>query len=130
MEEPGGLQSLESDTTEQLDNKSNWEDSTFSGATEHVRHNSRACALEHVSRNYCSTHAWSLCSATGEATAMRSPYTTIVSSPLLTATRESPHTAMKSQSSQKKRGMRRLWKDREVLINCLWMDFGKVSQRG
>ena len=49
MEEPGGLQSLESDTTEQLNNKNNWEDSTFSGATEHVRHSYWAYALEHVS---------------------------------------------------------------------------------
>ena len=49
MEEPVGFQSLESDTTEQLNNKNNWEDSTFNGAAEHVHHNYWACALERVS---------------------------------------------------------------------------------
>ena len=46
MEEPVGFQSLESDTTEQLNNKNNWEDSTFNGAAEHVHHNYWACALQ------------------------------------------------------------------------------------
>ena len=47
----------------------------------HVHHNYWACALEPVSHNYWSPRTWSACSATREATAMRSPRTTTKSNP-------------------------------------------------
>ena len=52
------------------------EDSTCHGATKPMRHNYWACALEPASHNYWSPCAYSPCSATREATAMRSPCTT------------------------------------------------------
>ena len=52
------------------------EDPTCCRATGPVRHKYWACALEPTSHNYWSLHAWSLCSTTREATAMRSPCTT------------------------------------------------------
>ena len=45
-------------------------------------------------------HAWSLCSATREAIAMRSLCTTTREQPPLTSTRESLHAAMKTHHSQ------------------------------
>ena len=57
-----------------------WEDPTCHGATKLVHHNYWACALEPTSHNYWSPRAWSLCSATREATAMRSLCTTTKSS--------------------------------------------------
>ena len=53
-----------------------------------------ATALEAYTRQ-------SLCSTTREGTAIRSPHTTAREQPLLTATRESPCTAMKTQHSQR-----------------------------
>ena len=58
-----------------------WEDPTCCGATKPMCHNYWACALEPASHNYWSPHAQSLCSATREATAMRSLRTTTKSSP-------------------------------------------------
>ena len=82
-----------------------WEDATCRGATKPVHHNYWACALEPTSHNYwacalepashnywacalepASHNYWSLhtqspCSATREATAMRSPRTATKSSP-------------------------------------------------
>ena len=58
-----------------------WEDPTCRGATMPVSHNYWACALEPSRHNYWSLRAESLCSATKEATAMRSPRTTTKSSP-------------------------------------------------
>ena len=72
-----------------------WEDPTCCRATKSVHHNYWACALEPVSHNYwaCalepvshsywSLHAYSLCSATREATTMRSPHTSTKSIPCL-----------------------------------------------
>ena len=57
------------------------EDPTCRGATKPVHHHYWACALEPVSHNYWSPCTWSPCSATREATAMRSPHTTKKSSP-------------------------------------------------
>ena len=57
------------------------EDPTCCGATKPAHHNYWACALEPTSHNYWSPCPWSLCSATREATAMRSPHTTTKSSP-------------------------------------------------
>ena len=48
-----------------------------------------------------SPHAYSPCSTTGEATTMRNPRTTTREEPLLAATRESLHTAMKIKHNQK-----------------------------
>ena len=45
----------------------------------------------------------SLCSATGEDTTMRGSHRKMTSRPLLTAARESPSAAMKTQSRQKER---------------------------
>ena len=57
------------------------EDPTCRGATKPVRHNYWACALEPFSHSYWSPRTWSPCSTTREATAMRSPRTTMRSSP-------------------------------------------------
>ena len=57
------------------------EDPTSRGATKPVHHNYWAFALEPSSHNYWSPHAWSPCSATREATTMRSPRTATKSSP-------------------------------------------------
>ena len=57
------------------------EDPTCHGAAKPMRHNYWACALEPASHNYWSLHAYSPCSATREATAMRSPCTAMKSSP-------------------------------------------------
>ena len=64
------------------------EDPTCRRATKPVSHNYWTCALESASHNYwarapqlLSPHAWSPCSVTREATAMRSPRTTTKSSP-------------------------------------------------
>ena len=66
-----------------------WEDFTCCGATKSVP-------------QPLSLHAESLCSATREATAMRSPSAVIKSGPAqLTATRESLRAAGKTQHSQK-----------------------------
>ena len=56
------------------------EDPTCHGATKPVRHNYWSCVLEPVSHNYWSPRAYSPCSATREATAMRSPCTTTMKS--------------------------------------------------
>ena len=106
------------------------EDPTCCGATKPVHHNYWACALEPVTHNYwahmpqlLSPHAttteptchnywaripqllkpcdYSPCSATREATAMRSPCTTMKSSPRSPPSRESQCAAMKTQQSQK-----------------------------
>ena len=53
-----------------------WEDPTCRGATKPLRHKYWACTLEPASHNY-----WSPCSATREATAMRSLHTATKSSP-------------------------------------------------
>ena len=58
-----------------------WEDPTCHGATKPVRHNYWAWALEPTSHNYWSPHAYSLCSATREATIMRSTRTPMKGSP-------------------------------------------------
>ena len=102
------------------------EDPTCCGATKPMRHNYWAYALEPVSHNYwaCmpqllkparleptshnywSPWAWSPCSATREATSMRSPCT-----------------ATKTQSSSKEKRKRRIvfkkW-DLKTLMNCWW----------
>ena len=57
------------------------EDPSCRGATKPVRHNYWACALEPASHNCWSPCAWSPCSTTREATAMRSPRTATKSSP-------------------------------------------------
>ena len=52
-----------------------WKDSTCHGATKPMHHHYWAHAVEPAS-SYCwSQCTWSLCSATGEATAVRSPHT-------------------------------------------------------
>ena len=56
------------------------EDPTCRGATKSMCHNYWACALEPASHNYWSPRAYSPCSATREATSMRSPRTTMKSS--------------------------------------------------
>ena len=58
-----------------------WEDPTCHGATRPVCH------------KYWSPWTLSLCSATRQATAMRSPHAATREQPLLTITRASPHTA-------------------------------------
>ena len=58
-----------------------WEDPTCRAATKRMCHNDWACILEPVSLNYRSPRAYSPCSATREATAMRSPHTATKSSP-------------------------------------------------
>ena len=58
-----------------------WEDPTCCGATNPVRHNYRACTLELESHNYWSPCTESACSATREATAVRSLCTATKSSP-------------------------------------------------
>ena len=65
------------------------EDPTCRGATKPVRH------------NYWSPHAWSPCSATREATAMRSPCTAMKSSLHSLQLEKSPHAATKTQCGQK-----------------------------
>ena len=86
------------------------EDPTCRWATKPMRHNYWARALEHTSHNY-----WArmpqllkpvhlelvLCNKRSHH--MRSPRTTTKSSPLLSATRESPRAATKTQPSQKKK---------------------------
>ena len=67
-----------------------WEDSTCHGANKPEHH------------NHWSLHAWSPCSATRQLTTMRSPHTTAREQPPLAATRESPHTAIKTHLSHKK----------------------------
>ena len=57
------------------------EDTTCHGATKPMCHNYWACVLEPACHNYWSPHTYSLCSATREATAVRSPHTTTKSSP-------------------------------------------------
>ena len=57
------------------------EQPTRHGTTKPVRHNYWACALEPMCHNHWSPHAKSSCSATREATTMRSPHTTTKSSP-------------------------------------------------
>ena len=86
-----------------------WEDPTCHGAIKPVRHNYWACcALEPVSHNYWahvpqlwSPRASSPCSATREATAMRSSCTTTKSSPCSLQPEKSPRAATKTQHSQK-----------------------------
>ena len=58
-----------------------WEDPICRGATKPVHHYYWACALEPMCHNYWSPHTLSPCSATREATAMRSPHTATKSSP-------------------------------------------------
>ena len=91
------------------------EDPTCRGATKPMCHNYWACALEPVSHNYWarvpqllkpayhnywSPHAWSPCSATREAAAMRSTCAT-KSSPRSPQLEKSPRAGTKSQCSQK-----------------------------
>ena len=57
------------------------EDHTCHGATKPMCYKYWACALEAASHNYWSPHAYSPCSATREATALRSPSTARKSSP-------------------------------------------------
>ena len=91
MEEPGGLQSVESDPAEQLNsNKNNWEDSTCSGAAEHVLGSLWAATTAAHEPGALLRHR--------RSPVVRGPYATAARSPLLTATRESPHTAVKTQS--------------------------------
>ena len=68
-----------------------WEDCTRCGATKPTRHDYGACS------------PWSPWSITTEATARRRPCTAAGEWPLITATRESPHAAAKTQRSQKQR---------------------------
>ena len=58
-----------------------WEEAACRGATKPMHHNYWACALGPASHNYWSPRTWSPCSATREATAMRSPRTSMKSSP-------------------------------------------------
>ena len=58
-----------------------WEGPTCRGAVKPVSRNYWACALEPSSPKYRSLRAWSPCSATREATAMRRPRTATKSSP-------------------------------------------------
>ena len=60
-----------------------WEDPTCRGATKLVHHNDWTCTLEPTSHSYWSPCTKIPCSATREATAMRSPHTTTKSSPHL-----------------------------------------------
>ena len=90
--EPGRLQSMghkESDMTEQLHFHFHWEAPKCLRTTKPKR------------RNYRSPPARELCSTRREATAMRSWSTETRVQPPLSATRESPHTATKTQGSQK-----------------------------
>ena len=57
------------------------EDPTCCRATKPILHNCWTCCLEPVSHNYWSPGAWSLCSTTRKATAMRSPHTATKSNP-------------------------------------------------
>ena len=68
-----------------------WGDSTCCGAAKPVHDNYRA------------RESWNPHSMTKEATAMRSPLVTTREKSLLTATRESPRAAAKTQNSKKKK---------------------------
>ena len=83
-----------------------WEDPTCHMVTKPRCHDCWACcnfwspsAQEPTHCDYWSPGAKSPCSPTKEASTMRSPHTTVKSSPPLTATRESLHTAVKTQHS-------------------------------
>ena len=76
------------------------EDPTCHRTTRPLCHNYWAYALEPVSHNYWSPRAWSLCSATRETTAMRSPCTSTEQQPLVSKTRESPCTVTKTRCNQ------------------------------
>ena len=93
----------------------------------------QAATPEPMGHNYWSLGAQSPCSATQEATTMRSPSIATGESPLLTATRESPHNnnnkAMKTQRSQKEKkkkpGLRETcslshWGLRKHVRSCGW----------
>ena len=76
------------------------EDSTCWGATKPMHQNYWALALEPVSCNYWSLHIESLCSATEEATTVRSLYHNTDWPPLV-MTWESPSKARKTQTEIK-----------------------------
>ena len=79
------------------------EDPTCHGATKPMRHNYWACALETVSHNYWA-RALQLLKPTCLKPVlcnMRSQHTTTKSSPCSPQLEKSPHTAMKTQCSQK-----------------------------
>ena len=67
-----------------------WEDPTCHGATKPVRHNRWACAPEPASHSYWACVPQSPCSATREATTMRSLSTATREQVPLAATREKP----------------------------------------
>ena len=73
----------------------------FPHATEQL--SLRATTTEPACHNYWSLRAYSPCSATREATTMRSPRTAMKSSPRSPQLEKSPCAAMKTQSSQKKK---------------------------
>ena len=78
------------------------EDPTCRGATRPVSHNYWACTLEPTSHSYWSPRAYSLCSATREATTVRSPRTAMKSSPRSPQLEKSLRATTKTQRSQKK----------------------------
>jgi len=65
----------------------------------------------------------SLCSATREATTMRSPHATTREEPPLTTTRESPHAATKTQCSQKNKQKKK--KTKETNLQKQYCQFEK-----
>ena len=85
------------------------EDPTCRRATKPVRHNYWACTLESVSHNYwalChnywSPHAYSPCSATREATAIRSPRTAMKSSPCWPQLKKAPTQQQRPNAAKNK----------------------------
>ena len=76
------------------------EDPTCRGTTKPVSHNYWAWALEPATHNYWNPRTYSPCSATREATAMRSPRT-ITKSSLCSPQLEKAHATTKTQCSQK-----------------------------
>ena len=78
------------------------EDLTCRRAADPMCHSYWACALEPVSHNYWSPRAWSPCSATREATAMRNPRTATKSSTSSPQLENIPRTATKTQGSKNK----------------------------
>ena len=81
-----------------------WEDPTCRGATKPMRHNYWACSLERVSHKYWSPCTLSLCSATREATATRSPHSATKSSPHSPQVEKAHAQQQRSNADKKKKG--------------------------
>ena len=99
------------------------EDLTGHGATKPVRHNYWACALEPVSHNYWA-HMPQLLKPACLQPMLHNKRSHRNEKPPLAATRESSHTATKTQRSQKKRGSKRdnhrEWEDSKRCPKMTW----------